>query len=469
MSDRFAAARAVADAVLYEGYVLYPYRASSQKNQLRWQFGVLVPRAFGEADGSERWSVRTDCLVHPGPVPVLSVRVRCLQVQRRRVEARAVTGEFVPVGQLEVDGQLYVDWDEAIDRVVDLAPRPLGRPVHEECFAWDGGTDVELLRAADGSVAGRVVRHREPVTGRVLLTTAEQALPITGFSDEALTRPLVKVTVEVDNTTPWAGTSTRRDDVMGQSLVAVHTMLAVDGGRFVSLLDPPAEARQVVKGCHSDGVFPVLIGDDDVMLSSPIILYDHPEVAPESTGDLYDATEIDEILALRVLTLTDKEKLEARGTDPRAAAIIERVDDFTPETWGRLHGAVRPFSSAASNGAATVAAVAFEDERPGVPWWDPAVDAAVDPWSDSLVIAGADVRQGARVRLHPSHRSDAQDLFLDGLTATVAGIFTDVDGGAQVAVTVDDDPATEELSWQGRYLFFHPDEVEPLPVKGIPR
>jgi hypothetical protein len=469
MTDRFAAARAVADAVLYEGYVLYPYRASSRKNQLRWQFGVLVPRAFGEADGFERWSVRTECLVHPGPVPVLSVRVRFLQVQRRRVEARAVTGEFVPVGQLEVDGRLYVDWDEAVDRVVDFAPRPLGRPVQEESFAWDGGTEVELLRAADGSVAGRVVRHREAITGRALITTAEQALPITGFSDQALTRPPFKVTVEVDNTTPWAGTSTRRDEVMGQSLVAVHTMLAVDGGRFVSLLDPPAEARQLVKRCHSDGVFPVLIGDDDVVLSSPIILYDHPEVAPESTGDLYDATEIDEILALRVLTLTDQEKFEARGTDPRAAAIIERVDDFTPETWGRLHGAVRPFSAGAHYGAATVGAVAFEDERPSVPWWDPAVDAAADPWSDSLVIAGADVRQGARVRLRPSHRADAQDLFLDGLMATVAGIFTDVDGGAQVAVTVDDDPATEELSWQGRYLFFHPDEVEPLPAKGAPR
>jgi hypothetical protein len=325
------------------------------------------------------------------------------------------------------------------------------------------------MRAANGSVAGRVVRHREPITGRALVTTAEQALPIPGSSDQALTRPPVKVTVTVENTTPWAGTSARRDDVMGRSLVAVHTMLAVDGGRFVSLLDPPAEARQAVKGCHSDGVFPVLIGADDIVLSSPIILYDHPEVAPESSGDLYDATEIDEILALRVLTLTDEEKFEARGTDPRSAAIIERVDEFSPETWGRLHGAVRAFSPAAPLGPAAAGPSAVEDQRPGVPWWDPAVDAAADPWSGSLVIAGVVVHKGSRVRLHPSHRSDAQDLFLHALPATVAGIFTDVDGDAHVAVTVDDDPATEELSWQGRYLFFHPDEVEPLPVEGVPR
>jgi hypothetical protein len=472
MTDRFAAARAIADAVLYEGYVLYPYRASSRKNQLRWQFGVLVPRAFGQADASERWSARTECLVHPGPAPVLTVRIRCLQVQRRRVEAGGATGEFVRVDQLEVDGRLYVEWDEAIDRVVDLAPRPLGppdQPPYEEAFGWDGGTDVELVRGHDGSVAGRVVRHREPITGRALVTTAEQGLPIMVSSDQAFTRPPVKVTVTVENTTSWAGTSARRDDVMGQSLVAVHTMLAVDGGRFLSLLDPPTEARQAVKGCHSDGVFPVLIGADDIVLSSPIILYDHPEVAPESSGDLYDATEIDEILALRVLTLTDEEKLEARGTDPRAAAIIERVDEFTPETWGRLHGTVRAFSPAAPGDGGAAGPGAFEDEQPSVPWWDPAADASADPWADSLVIAGVNVHKGTPVRLHPSHRSDAQDLFLDALTATVAGIFTDVDGDVHVAVTVDDDPATEELSWQGRYLFFHPDEVEPLPVQGVPR
>ena len=449
--DRFAAARAIADAVLYEGYVLYPYRASSAKNQLRWQFGVLVPRAFSQADGSERWSARTECLVDPGAAPVVSVRIRCLQVQRRTVEVPTGPGEFTRVDQFDVDGRRYVEWDEAVDHVVDLPPRPLGGfdgQVHEEQFGWDGGTDLEVVRGGDGAVAGRVVRHREPVQGRALVTA----------TGHGATEPWVKVTVTVENTTPWAGTNARRDDVMVCSLVAVHTMLAVDGGRFVSLLDPPAAARPAVDGCDNDGVFPVLIGDDDIVLSSPIILYDHPEVAPESAGDLYDATEIDEILALRVLTLTEEERSEARGTDQRAAAIIDRVDDFTPETWCRLHGAVRAFTPGAS----------FGEEPATVPWWDPEGDASADPWDGSVVIAGVKVSKGARVRLHPSHRSDAQDLFLHDLTAVVAGIFTDVDGDQHVAVSVDDDPATEELSWQGRYLFFHPDEVEPLPGKDAP-
>ncbi len=154
------------------------------------------------------------------------------------------------------------------------------------------------------------------------------------------------------------------------------------------------------------------------------------------------------------MTLTDAEKSEARGTDPRAAAIIDRCDDMPPEVWERLHGAVRALGPAAEP----------EPELDGaVPWWDPAADASVDPWTDSVMISGVDVGKGTLVRLRPSHRSDAQDLFLEGMTATVAGVFQDVDGTTHVAVTVDDDPATTELAWQGRYLFFHPDEVTPLP------
>ncbi|MGH9046791.1 MAG: hypothetical protein ACRDVW_05690, partial [Acidimicrobiales bacterium] len=176
---------------------------------------------------------------------------------------------------------------------------------------------------------------------------------------------------------------------------------------------------------------------------------------------LYDATEIDEILALRVLTLTEEEKREARLTDPRAAAIIDRCDAMPPELWGRLHGAIRSIEPAAPQ--------ALDPDSAGTQmgsgtasWWSPEADTSVDPWNDSVVIAGTTVQKGSSVRLHPSHRADAQDLFFAGLTATVAGVFFDVDGSQHIAVTVDDDPATEELSWQGRYLFFHLDEVEPL-------
>jgi hypothetical protein len=457
--DRFASARAVADAVLYEGYVLYPYRASSRKNQARFQWGVLTPRSFSEADGSERWSTRTECLVDPGGSPTISVRIRCLQAQHRSVErtddvgcATGGASVFSPTELLEVDGVRHVEWDEAVDRIVDVEPlalRALEGSTHAQEFSLPGGSEAELVRAAGGGLAGRLVRYREPLSGLVRITV--------GRPDAAL--PYLKVAVAVENTTTVTSLGLHRDDAIRHSLIAVHTMLAVDDGTFVSLLDPPDRATRAAGSCHNDGSHPVLIGcGDHVVLSSPIILYDHPEVAAQSPGDLYDSLEIDEILALRVMTLTEEEKSEARGTDPRAAAIIDRCDEMSAETLSLLHGQMRPLEPPASS-------VSIDDAST-VPWWDPEADASFDPWTEAVWIGSAEVTKGSAVRLKPSHRADAQDIFLAGLTATVAGVFTDVDGDQHVAVTIDDDPATEELAWQGRYLFFHPDEVEPATAHG---
>jgi hypothetical protein len=310
----------------------------------------------------------------------------------------------------------------------------------------EAADSAEVLTTSAGQIVGRAVRRRERVdaVARISTTWAE------GVSG------LVKVTVDLENRTDWRGEGAGRDEVMARSLVAVHTLLAAHDATFVSLLDPPDSARDAVAGCTNDGTFPVLsgdAGDAEVVLSSPIILYDHPAVAPESAGDFCDATEIDEILALRVLTLTDEEKAEARGTDRRAAAIVDRCDDMPPEVWERLHGAVRSIGPV----------VTLEEPGPvALPWWEPGVDASVDPWTDTTWVGGVEVGKGTSVRRNPSRRADAHDLFLAGRTAKVAGVFKDVDGAEHLAVTLDDDPAADLLQWQGRYLFFHPDEVEVL-------
>ena len=473
--DRFAPAQSIADAVLYEGYVLYPYRASSAKNQVRWQFGVLVPPAYAADDPSERAAARTECLALAGLDATVSIRVRFLQRQRRQVEVLASepggSVRFEATDRLEVDGQVHMAWDEAVDRVVDVGPLPLASVVcgadgHTHDFAFPGGTDTEALGRADPSAGGTgseddsgraegwLVRRRLAVEGRIRLA-AEQADGPAG---------LVRIAVTVDNTA-GGDPAADRDGALGQALLALHVMVAVDGGRFVSLLDPPEGAEEAAAGCASDGIYPVLVGDDDVVLAAPIILYDHPAVAPESPGDLYDATEIDEILALRVLTMTDDEKREARGTDPRAAAIVDRCDGMEPDAWDRLHGTFRPVDDLTAPRVEPVfPAIGVTDGPPEVRWWDPEVDAAVDPFTDSLVIRGVVVAQGSHVILHPSRRSDAQDIFYRDQRATVSGVFRDVDGADQVAVTIDDDPAMDDFLWQGRYLFFYPEEIEPLDV-----
>ena len=456
--DRFGPAQSVADAVLYEGYVLYPYRASSPKNRVRWQFGVLMPPAWSDHDPSERSTARTECLVRPGSAAAMTIRIRFLQHQERAVETPRRGRDpgpggprFVSVDRLEVDGTTHVPWDEALDCSVDLGPAALaglmGRGTEvRHPFSFDAGMETEPIVTREGSTAGRLVRRRQRVTGQVRV----RAVPADAEAG------LVRVSVAVENTTATDAPVSGRDGALAHALLALHAMVAADDATFVSLLDPPDTAAPAAAACRSEGIYPVLVGDD-LVLASPIILYDHPEVAPESPGDLYDATEIDEILALRVLTLTDEEKREARGTDARAAAVIDRCDSMAPEAWERLHGTFRPVPGAEGGPSPEEGA---GEEVPPVPWWDPTADAAVDPFSDSVLVEGKAVAKGTPVRLRPSRRADAHDLFYRDQEATVAGVFRDVDGTVQVAVVLDDDPGRDELLWQGRYLFFHPDEIE---------
>jgi hypothetical protein len=192
------------------------------------------------------------------------------------------------------------------------------------------------------------------------------------------------------------------------------------------------------------------------MLVSPIILYDHPEIAEQSEGALYDSTEIDEILTLRVMTMTDEEKAQARATDPLAAKIIDRCDSMSPEAMMNLHGVLRNPHAMAGPGAL------IPEIPEGIDWWDPLADNAVRPDIDAVLVNGVPVMRGSRVLLRPSRRADAQDIFFAGMTARVTSVHEDVDGDQHVGVVIEDDPAADLHDWYGRYLYFAPDEVEPL-------
>ncbi|MFL6271026.1 MAG: hypothetical protein ACJ75A_12875 [Actinomycetes bacterium] len=444
----FELARKVADAVLYEGYLLYPYRASAAKNQARWQFGVLMPRLWSEHGPDEPWATQTECLLEPEEATTVRVLVRFLHVQAKTVEVVDVeAGTFHEADTLPVDGSELVPWDEAAEQEVAVEA-PLARLLEGELatpLERPGGRRVEPVNSAAGRLVGRTVRRRWPVLGSVKL------------SAERLEGPygLVRLRLVLENATAWNDPGADRSVALRHSLVAAHSLIGIDQGVFLSLLDPPEWAKPAAEACQNLHTWPVLIGDEgqrDAMLSSPIILYDHPTIAPESPGDLFDATEIDEILTLRTMALTEEEKREARATDERAAAIIDRVDNMPPELLERLHGAVRYLKGVEGT----------EEEEPElVPWWDPGADRTVSPETDGVVVAGVTVARGSRVRLRPGQRADAQDMFLAGRLATVEAVFLDVDGNRHLAVTLDEDPAADLQRWHGRFLYFSPDEVEP--------
>jgi len=460
-----AGARAVADAVLYEGYLLYPYRASSSKNQMRWQFGVVGPAGAVEAGAGEEPTMQTECLLEPSPAgdARLDIHLRFLQVQSRTVE-QSVGERFEPVEQLQVGSASWVSWHEAVEREVEIHDVALATAGSTGAFAVElpGGEDVELLRDMDGdgagdgtgAVVGRLVRRRAALSGVLDLA----ATPVDG------PYPLMSLRLRLENRTVWSAGAAAEDpgsprDVAARySFVGTHLLLALRGAEFLSLTDPPAWAAAAAAACSNHRCWPVLVGPDerrDVILAAPIILPDHPEVAPESPGALYDSTEIDEILTLRIMTLTEEEKRAARGTDARAAAIIERCDTMPPEIFERLHGALRTFDE-------PVAPAPADDP---LPWWDPGVDAAVSPESDTVLIGDTAVAKGSRVLLRPKRRADAQDLFLTDQPAVVTGVFADVDGGTHVAVVLENDPASELHDWYGRYYYFGPEELEPLPAR----
>ncbi|XVU22667.1 hypothetical protein ACQPZJ_36145 [Actinoplanes sp. CA-054009] len=335
------AVRAVADAVLYEGYLLYPYRAGATKNRSRWQFGVLGPPRATAAAFAEEPTMSAQCLLTP-----------------------SATGVRVYLRFLRLVGERPVEHEIALPRVA----LPAAVTVRVEGLA----ASVRV----SGEPAGDWIR----------------------------------LTVEVANECPDEVTD--KAAALRGSLLAAHLVLVAEGGRFASAQDPPPGAPE----CRQHRCWPVLAGDDDVVLAAPIILYDHPRIAEQSPGDLFDATEIDEILTLRVMTLTEAEKAEARATDPRAAEIVDRCDGLGPADLERLHGVLRP--------------------------------AGPEP--------------GALVRVRPRRRADAQDMFFAGRIARVAAVLDDVDGGTHVALTLLDDPAGDLHEWYGRYLYFSPDELEPL-------
>ncbi len=375
-------------------------------------------------------------LVAPRADPSVSIVVRFLQLQHRGVEKDVGGGRYEPVDELVSGSAAWLRWDEAVEKEVSFGPLDIESELPQKLpIEVSAGTDIEDV---DG---GRLVRTRRALHAE---------LEITAEHDDGL----VRLTMAVRNTAAPAGD---KDDAIAVSLIGTHLVAEIINGDFVSLLEPPASADSAVARCRHHRCFPVLAGptgDHALVLVSPIILYDHPEIAEQSEGALYDSTEIDEILTLRIMTMTDEEKAMARATDPLAAQIIDRCDSMSPEALLNLHGVLRD-PHAGDDGL-------IPEIPEGVDWWDPMADNAVQPDIDAVLVNGVRVSRGSRVRLHPSRRADAQDLFFADRIARVTSVHETVDGDQHVGVVIEDDPAADLHEWYGRYLYFAPDEVEPL-------
>ncbi len=328
----------IADAVLYEGYILYPYRPSV-KNRQRWTFGGLYPEVYCRVHGDEASANQTEILVRGTAATSIEAVVRFLHLTQR------IVGEmnpppFRPVETLRVGEQMFHSWQEAEKREAAVGEVMLGELANyprRVPFTFAGGQRSEPIAGPDGEVAGLLVRVQQAIEGTIEVRAAEIA------------EGLFRLTLRVENRTAASGVALAprehsRDEALLCSLVSAHTLLGVRDGEFISLLDPPDDCREAAAACRNVGVWPVLVGAEgqtDTLLASPIILYDYPQLAPESPGDFFDSTEIDEMLTLRILTLTDDEKRAMAAVDERARALLERTEMLARQPNLELHGTLR--------------------------------------------------------------------------------------------------------------------------------
>lgn len=409
----------VVNAVLYEGYILYPYRASSKKNQReRFTFGRVYPRPYNEAqNGREPCSIQTECLVrNESHDASLEIEVRFLQPLARE------TGGQVRDGTDSSERRI---WLEALEREVKLKPISLNAAVRRtQDFNFPSSRTLD----------GTTVRRNEMICGRVELET------------QVIDQAVSKITVRIFNETPMpANLLEIQDEVIMRTFASTHTILYTTGGEFISSLDPDPQYEQAAKGCQNSGCWPVLVGDPDrkerdTMLSSPIILYDYPKIAPESPGDLFDSTEIDEILSLRVQTMTDAEKMEMRTVDEHARRILERTENLSVDHFMKMHGTMKNVH--ATN----------ED------FFNPAKQV------ERVIVQGIELKKGDRVRIRPKKRADVMDMALDGKIALIEAIEQDVEDQIHFALILEDDPGKDLglMRQPGHRFFYGVEEVEAL-------
>ena len=438
-----ARVQAIVEALLYEGYILYPYRSSSVKNRQRWTFGGIFPCAFRGNNGDAS-DMQTQVLLCAGQNAEIDVRVRFLQISAREVGKFNRPLPNIPklddiaydvVAAMEVDGTSHFPWDEAVEReivVPSLPMQDLRLSPKRIAFNFESERHLSAIPCKDGVIAGVLIRTTEVLQGFVEIVSDQVA------------QDVFRVTVKITNETILSTAElTDRSAAQRHSFASTLTILTIRDGQFISLLDPPDALRAAAAACENHGTWPVMIGEEgdrDTMLSSPIILYDYPSIAPESPGNLFDGSEIDEILTLRILAMTEEEKREMAATDARGRALLHRTESLSPAELSRLHGAMR---------VPNVRRIASHPARQR--------PAAVRVW-----LSERESGCGRRLAVTLS------DLALKDKLAVVEAIERDFEDRLHVAVTLFDDPGRDlgAEGFPGHRFYFSQEEVEPLGPEG---
>ncbi len=369
------------ESLLWEGYALYPYTPGATKNATPTPFGIVYPPLYAIGAASTFDHLELRCVLDCPASAQLEAEVRFL--------AASGAGHRAAARRIALPATSVAAVSEA--------------PIeHETASTGDGASLAVALR----------------------LSAAE------------LDDGRYEVALRAENRTP-CDHGLDRAEALARSLISTHPLLRVSCGRFISPLERP---------CASVNTYPLLASDaDDVVIGAAIVLPDHPRIAPESRGGLFDSTEIEEALLLHVQALSDQERAQIEAADPAVREMVQRAAAATPEDIVRLHGRVT-----------------MRDRDPVTESPPQPPPGLVDPSAGQAeaVVDGVRFRQGDHVRLRPSPDADLHARLLDGRSATIERIFVDFDGKMHLGVTIDGDPGQELMRETNRLLFFFAPEVE---------
>jgi hypothetical protein len=369
------------DSLLYEGYALYPYTPGATKNSTPTPFGIAYPPVYAATLSSTFDHLELRCVLEAPPDAVLRAEVRFLAAGGERHQAQP--------------------------RRVELL-----------------GAMVGALAQAPAEKQASVAAEKDAPPLAVALSLGADELDGGGY----------EVVLRIENRT-LVRSGLDRAGALARSLLSTHPVLSVTGGRFVSPLERP---------CASINTFPVLAtASDDAVVGAAIVLPDHPQIAPESRGGLFDSTEIEEALLLHVHALSDAEREEIAAGDPAVREMVARAASATPEEIVALHGRVT-----------------LRDPQTNEPPVEPPGLADPRAGEDVAEVQGTTFRRGGKLVIRPGPDADLHARMLEGRVATIERIFTAYDGKMHLGVTIDDDPGQDLMRDTGRYLFFFANEVE---------
>ena len=281
----------IADAILYEGYNLFPFRKSSLKNQKRFNFGIVSPKCWAENRTNNAFFQQTEVLIFSKDRDFnISMKIRFLQVEDKKYDWQNVLPRSIEVN---------FNFAEILDTQ------------HKKSFKFSSENNFRKIHGEIKTFATRIHKN------------------------------LFKISLVLINKTESENSS--ENQILPSSFISAHSILQIGKGKFISLRETQKEFESPAGTCKNIGVFPVLAGEknkQNSVLSSPIILYDFPEVSENSFADFFDGTEIDELMVLSILALSDAEQEEIRKTDEKAAKILDKLDKIDARDLLKLHASM---------------------------------------------------------------------------------------------------------------------------------